>query len=313
MLDTLRTWRRHYALRRMADFFERVDRNPVTRSPAEVGLEYVDVEFESPDGVALRARYIPGGQNDKIVIFNHFMLGNRAGAVPNKDWGNVAVDFMPLYKHLVDAGYSVFTYVLRNHGESAVYEGGKLGLTNTEYQDVLGAVRYVKGHYPNKRYFLYSQCYGTVSTMRAMEKNPDDFEDIEAYVSLQPLTPEGFVGGVTKHFGMANKENLEYFSRQLQKKTGYTVQDAHSPAEAVTMPTLMVQVHEDWRTTPESIEDIYERMATDDKELLWIEDETERLEGYNYFSRNPGMLISWLDSHQSPTRSVPSATGWTVP
>ena len=79
---------------------------------------------------------------------------------------------MPLYKHLVDAGYSVFTYDLRNHGGSAVVEGGKLGLTNTEYQDVIGAVRYVKDHYPEKKHYLYSQCYGTVSTMRAMEESP---------------------------------------------------------------------------------------------------------------------------------------------
>jgi predicted alpha/beta hydrolase len=297
MLNTLRTLRRRFILRRMADFFEKVDRNPVTRTPGEVGLKYEDISFASPDGVALKAWYIPSDSDDKIVIFNHFMLGNRAGAVPNKDWGNVAVDFMPLYKHLVNAGYSVFTYDLRNHGESAVFQDGKLGLTNTEYQDVVGAVRYVKENYPGKRNFLYSQCYGTVSTMRAMAKSPEDFRDIEAYVSLQPLTPEGFVGGISKHLNMEDTENVAVFGRQLQKKTGYTVADAQSPAEAVTMPTLLVQVHDDWRTTPESIEDVYERMPVADKELLWIEDETERLEGYNYFAKNPEKLLAWLDNH----------------
>ena len=174
MLETLRNLRRRFVLRQMANFFEKVDRNPVTRTPQELGLEFEDVSFTSSDGVALKAWSIPSGESDKIVIFNHFMLGNRAGAVPNRDWGNVAVDFMPLYKHLVEAGYSVFTYDLRNHGESAVFQDGKLGLTNTEYQDVLGAVRYVKEHYPDKKYYLYSQCYGTVSTMRAMEKSPAD-------------------------------------------------------------------------------------------------------------------------------------------
>lgn len=297
MITALRNLRRRFILRQMANFFEKVERNPVTRTPSDVGLAFDDVELTSPDGVELRAWYIPAEQSDKTVIFNHFMLGNRAGAVPHKDWGNVAVDFMPLYQHLVGAGYSVFTYDLRNHGESAVYQDGKLGLTNTEYHDVIGAVRYVKDHYPNKKNYLYSQCYGTVSTMRAMKESPGDFEDIEAYVSLQPLTPDGFVGGVTKHLGIADDENLEVFNQQLQKKTGYSVSDASSPAEAVTMPTLMVQVHDDWRTTPSSIEDIYARLATDDKRLLWIEDEDERLEGYNYFVKNPAELIAWLDSH----------------
>jgi pimeloyl-ACP methyl ester carboxylesterase len=297
MINALRTLRRRFILRQMANFFEKVDRNPVTRTPDDASLRYEDVSLTSSDGVALKAWFIPSGDSDKIVIFNHFMLGNRAGAVPHKDWGNVAVDFMPLHKHLVEAGYSVFTYDLRNHGESAVYDGGKLGLTNTEYQDVLGAVRYVKEHYPNQKYYLYSQCYGTVSTMRAMDKSPSDFDHIRGYVSIQPLTPDGFVGGVSAHLNISHDENLDVFGRQLEKKTGYSVSDAQSPAEAVTMPTLLVQVHDDWRTTAASIEGIHERLATDDKELLWIEDETERLEGYNHFARNPKKLIDWLDSH----------------
>ncbi len=297
MLQTLKTLRRRFILGQMAKFFQKVDRNPVTRTPDEVDLRYEDISLTATDGVGLKAWFIPSEGSDKIVIFNHFMLGNRAGAAPHKDWGNVTVDFMPLYRHLVDAGYSVFTYDLRNHGESDVYQNGKLGLTNTEYQDVLGAVRYVKEHYPNDRHYLYSQCYGTVATMRAMEKSPDDFADIVAFVNIQPLTPDGFVTGVSKQIGISHDDNVEVFSQALEKRTGYTVQDGGSPAEAVAVPTLVVQVHEDWRTTPESIEDIYERLSTDDKQLLWIEDETERLEGYNYFARSPHELINWLNAH----------------
>lgn len=156
----------------MANFFEKVERNPVTRTPSEVGLNFENISFKSLDDINLSAWHIPSENSEKIVIFNHFMLGNKAGAVPHKDWGNITVDFLPIYKHLVDAGYNVFTYDLRNHGESDVYKDGKLGITNIEYQDVVASVRYVKEHYPNKEIYLYSQCYGTVSTMRAMEKNP---------------------------------------------------------------------------------------------------------------------------------------------
>lgn len=63
------------------------------------------------------------------------------------------------------------------------------------------------------------------------------------------------------------------------------------------MPALLVQVHDFRRMTPESIADVYERLATDDKEWFWIENETERLEGYNYFARKPNKLIDWLNSH----------------
>jgi pimeloyl-ACP methyl ester carboxylesterase len=297
MKNILNNVTRHIALRRMADFFEKVERNPVTRTPKEVGLDYEDMSFKSLDGVNLKGWYIPSENGDKLVIFNHFMLGNRAGAVPQEDWGNVTVDFMPLYKHLVDAGYSVFTYDLRNHGESDVFNNGRLGLTNTEYQDVVASVRYAKARFPGKDLYLYSQCYGTVSTIRAMDKNPEDFEGIEAFVNIQPLTPEGFVTGVTTKFNMAHEDNLQIFGNRLKRKTGYGLEDCKVPAEAVKMPTLTVQVHDVWRTTPESIEEIYANLGTSDKKLLWIENEDERLEGYNYFARNPQELIEWYDTH----------------
>ena len=85
---------RHIALRRMANFFEKVERNPVIRTPKETGLDYEDVSFKSLDGVNLKGWYIPSENSDKLVIFNHFMLGNKAGAKPHEDWGNITVDFM---------------------------------------------------------------------------------------------------------------------------------------------------------------------------------------------------------------------------
>lgn len=289
--------KRQYALRQMANFFEKVERNPVTRTPQEAGLDYESVAFTSPDDVHLSGWYIPSENSNKLVVFNHFMLGNKAGAEPHKDWGNVSVDFLPIYKSLVDAGYNVLTYDLRNHGESDVYKDGALGLTHTEYQDVLASVRYAKEEFPDNKLYLYSQCYGTVATMRAMENNPEDFANIQAYISIQPLTPEGFVTGVTRKYEMEHEDNLEIFGKQLEKKTGYKLEQLEVPAEAVQVPTMMVQVHDDWRTTVESIENIYANLGTEEKKMLWIENEEERLEGYNYFARNPEEMIKWFDSH----------------
>lgn len=42
--------KRFFAIRQMADFFEKVERNPVTRTPAEVGLDFEEVDFKSLDG-----------------------------------------------------------------------------------------------------------------------------------------------------------------------------------------------------------------------------------------------------------------------
>jgi hypothetical protein len=297
MLEFFNNIKRHFALNQMASFFKKVDRNPVTRTPKEIDLEFDDISFTSSDNINLKAWYIPSKNSNKIVIFNHFMLGNRAGAVPHKDWGNINVDFFPIYKHLVDAGYNIFTYDLRNHGESDIYKGGKLGLTLTEYQDAIGASRYVKDNYPKMDVYIYSQCYGTVATIRAMDKSPEDFIHVRAFINIQPLTPEGFVTGATTQFGLAHKNNINKFGKALEKKTGYKLENLGVPSEAVKIPTLTVQVKKDWRTTVEPIQEIHNNISNNDKKMFWIEDETERLEGYNYFSKNPKELINWLDKH----------------
>ena len=299
MFGIFNSIKRHFAINQMADFFEKVKRNPVLRTPKTVGLDFEDVSFKSLDDLNLKAWYIPSKNSNKVVIVNHFMLGNRAGAIPNKDWGNITVDMMPIYKHLVDAGYNVFTYDYRNHGESDLYQGGKLGLTHIEYQDSVASVRYAKARFPKMDYYLYSQCYGGVATMRAMEKHPEDFEDIKAFINLQPLSADAFVTGVTNKFGLAHDGNIEKFSNRLKKKTGYTVDQCRAPeiANAVKIPTLISQVRKDFRTTTNDIDKVFDNLGTADKKLLWIDDVEERLEGYNYFARKPEEMIEWLDKH----------------
>ena len=291
--------KRRVAMWQSAKFFSRIERAPVTRTPQSVGLEYDDVSLDTDDGFTLKAWFIPSGSSEKIVVFNHFMLGNRAGAVPHPDWGNVAVDFMPIYKALNEAGYSVFTYDLRNHGESDVYKDGALGLTHVEWRDVVAAVRYVRNAHPGADTYVYSQCYGTVATMRAMKNAPAEFAHIKGYVSLQPLSADAFIQGVTEKFGIDHPDNFKLFSGHLEKRTGIKAEDclAQDLAPSVTVPTMLVQVHDDWRTKASNIEEIFQKTASKDKKLLWIEDEEERLEGYNYFARNPDELVSWLDAH----------------
>lgn len=297
MLNFFNNIKRYFALNQMAGFFKRLDRNPVTRTPKEVGLDFEAVSFKSSDDVNLKAWYMPSKNSNKIIIFNHFMMGNKAGAVPHKDWGNVTVDFFPIYKLLVEAGYNIFTYDLRNHGESDVYKDGKLGLTLTEYQDAIGASRYVNTNYPKMDVYIYSQCYGTVATIRAMEKSPEDFKNVRAFINIQPLTPEGFVTGATTQFGLAHKDNVSKFGKALEKKTGYKLADLGVPSEAIKMPTLTVQVKKDWRTTIASIQEIHDNIQNNDKKMFWIEDEEERLEGYNYFAKKPKEMLEWLDNH----------------
>ncbi len=290
---------RAFFLRQAVSGFVKANREPILKTPDDMGLDYESVTFESKDGVTLSGWFMPAKNSTRTVICNHFMGANKSGARPTIAGGNVAVDFIPKYKNLVDAGYNVFAYDLRNHGESDTYNDGSLGMGIVEAQDVVGAIRYVTNRFPEHQLFLNSLCYGCVSTMHAMNLYPDEFKDINALVATQPLSADAFVQGFSKHFKISNAENVNYFSEHLEEKTGYKVDALKMPdiADSVCVPTLLVQVHDDWMTTTDDIEKIYANLGTDDKKLFWIEGTDKRLEGYNFFGQSPKELITWFDTH----------------
>ena len=121
-------------------------REPVSRTPAEVGLAYEPVAFEASDGVGIKGWFIPAdgdGPKPTVVFVHGWMwnrLGNVAGRAPIDDRD---VDFLPATKALHDAGYSVLLYDIRKHGES---ESGKglLSFGPLEKYDFIGAVNYLR-------------------------------------------------------------------------------------------------------------------------------------------------------------------------
>jgi hypothetical protein len=80
-------------------------RAPVLRRSSEVGLEFEEVFFPSMDGVPLEGWFIPA-DSDKLIIHNHFPLGNRYGYPEHlPEFGGVGgfeVNFLPASKARVD-------------------------------------------------------------------------------------------------------------------------------------------------------------------------------------------------------------------
>ena len=68
-------------------------------------------------------------------------------------------------------------------------------------------------------------------------------------------------------------------------------------AKAVTVPTLVAQVHHDFLTKPSNVQEIYDAISAKDKKLFWVEGTDLRFEGYNYFGKHPQLVLEWFDSH----------------
>ncbi|PYI15630.1 alpha/beta-hydrolase [Aspergillus violaceofuscus CBS 115571] len=293
----------------LAQFFAHGLRSPILRRPDEEGLEYEEVWFPSLDGlhVVLEGWYIPAKGSNKLIIANHPMPCNRSGYpghLPGFEmFGGFEVNFIKDYKALHDAGYNVLCYDLRNHGRSGAGSGGIVGIGLFEARDVVGSIQYARSR-PDTAHMeigLLSRCLGANSTIVAFDKFPGYLKDIKALIALQPVSSRVFVEVGAKNAGLDPKAAAEAFDTKIFHLTGLHI-DELTPipyTKAVTVPTMVAQVHRDSSVVPDDIQTIYDGIGAREKELFWIEGTTRRFDGYNYFGEHPERMLGWFDKYMS--------------
>jgi len=294
-------------IQHMVDGLGKPRRSPILHTPAEQGLEFEDVFFQSLDGVPLEGWFMPAEGSDKLIIVNHPMGFSRAGFPAHLEpWrsafagtGNdFEINFILDFKILHDAGYNILAYDLRNFGHS----GSKSGIVTNgifESRDVIGSLIYVRNRKDMKhmRIGLFSRCLGASSTIFAMHKYPEYFKDILCLVAPQPLSVRVIMERELEMNGISDR--ITELEQALLISTGFHIDQltARDAAKSVTIPTLMYGVHRDLLVRPEDIESIYTNIAAKDKQFFWIEGTTSRWEGYAYFAKNPGVILDWFATY----------------
>jgi esterase/lipase len=288
----------------LAEGLSKPMRTPVLRRPDELGMEYEDVFFPALDGVVLNGWFIPS-DSDKLVICNHFSPGNRYGIPghmePWNNSGGFEVNFLPKYKALHDAGYSVLAYDIRNHGLSDDASGGITGVGYMEWRDVIGSLRYAKSRKETSsmKVSLQSLCMGCNATLLAMDKHPEEFEHVLSWIAVQPLNGRTFIERTCENLGIDVEEGVQTFGPIYQKMTGFRVEDhdVTGYARSVMLPTFMLQVRNDMSSRASDIQSMFDDIPVEDKKLVWVEDTPWRFHGYTHFSEHPEEMIDWYDSH----------------
>ena len=106
----------------LANTFLYPPEQPFPKTPADYGYEYKDVEFPASDGLTFSG-WLLNEQADKVIIMTHFgYRANRFG-YQTEHQGLVRpydkeIEFVKVAGRLIDAGYAVLMYDLRNHGLS---------------------------------------------------------------------------------------------------------------------------------------------------------------------------------------------------
>ena len=276
---------------------------PVFETPDKYGLDYEDVTFETSDGVTLSG-WIVKGSTDKVIIQSHFGVQcSRCGftlegkGMMEKMLWNSDIHFLNQAKYLVNAGYTVLMYDLRNHGESGKGTSEWIKWGQDERKDVVASVNFISNHptYKDASIGLFSICMGAASSTFAygMEKEMKTFQNVKSMIAVQPLTYDYFVQNMGLPMFLVNSGTKYSMENRNIDLTG----DSFLPyAKDITVPTLVIQNSNDPMTDMDMVKQYYNDLTVE-KEILWLDLEKKRAAAYDWIGKNPGQILGWFNKY----------------
>ena len=284
-------------------------RSPLLRTPADAGLEFEEISYPSTDGTPLEAWCIPGAGSDKLIVSAHAFGFSRYGFPAHiEPWksafgeGNdTEINFIADYKILHDNGYNVLAFDFRNHGLSGDANGRLQSNNRFEARDVIGTLDYIRARpeLASMKLGIFARCMGANATFRAIDTNPAAFSYVRCLVAPLLLSPRAFV-----ETSLA-KMDLEEFAEEVDQRfriiTSVSMADGNTSqwAPSARMPTLTYGVHDDHLTRPSDLEEAFEAIGAEQKEMFWINETPRRWDGYQFFQRHPDRILDWFETHMS--------------
>jgi pimeloyl-ACP methyl ester carboxylesterase len=150
-------------------------RQPVERTPADVGLDYREVVVRSSDGLSLSAWWVGKPGSPRAAVLVHGWGGDKSGLH--------VVETALVYER---AGFNVLMLDLRGHGES---EGERVTVGYQEVRDVRGALSWLeeRGFNPED-VVLHGWSMGGAAVVRAAPgTGVGAVVEEAAYADLPPL------------------------------------------------------------------------------------------------------------------------------
>ncbi|WP_435625312.1 alpha/beta hydrolase [Flagellimonas sp.] len=276
-------------------------KSPVFDTPEAYDLEYEDVTFQADDGVTLSGWLLKSG-TDKVIIQSHFGVQcSRSGftvegkGLMEKSLWNKDIHFLKQAKYLVEAGYSVLMYDMRNHGESE--NKGWITWGKNERKDVLAAIQFISKHvdYKDAGIGLLSICMGQGASTFAfgLETEMKNFENLKTMISIQPLTYDYFVANMGLPMFLVNAGSNYSKNKRDTDLTG----DSFLPyVKDISVPTLVIQNNNDPMTDLNMVKEYYESLTVE-KEIMWLDLEKKRAAAYDWLGKNPEPVLNWFDKY----------------
>lgn len=266
--------------------------------PADAGLDYEDVEFPARDGLRLSGWFVPAageGPAPTIVLIHGWpwnRLGQAADDMVSSMTGAEPVDLLRLTHALHGAGYSVLTFDLRNHGESA--EGGPVTFGLQESNDLLGALDYLseRKDVDQDRIGAVGFSMGGNTVLYALPHT----DRIQAAVAVQPTTPAIFAERYAKDLlGALGGPTLSVAST-LYEAAGHVPLSSIDPVFVAPgiekVPVLYVQGKGDRWGSVSNVAHMADRTPNSVPPLFV--DSHHRYGGYRYVVDHPEVVVDFF-------------------
>lgn len=277
------------------------NRQPVVKNPADYGMEYMDVRFETPDEIEISGWLIPGDSEYIAVMVPPMNFTKYGYSVDNQGAfriTDIEVEFIKTAGNLHNAGYTVLAFDLRNHGESEDHPGNLFALGNYEWNDVVGALDYINTDdiLSEKKIVFVSFCTGANATFLAMKNNPEKFANVKCMAAIQPISTEVFVTNFMEDQYSMFSWLIPGMEEDIKNATGFSFDDLTpmNYIDGLLIPALFVQAKEDRWTDYRFVEGLYNKAPIADKELILFEGPMHRFDTYNYFGHSPEKLLDFL-------------------
>jgi len=212
------------------------DKRPIEAFSSNIVPEYRDISFKGSDStIVLRGWLFQVKNSDKAVILVHSYGSNRL---------QFGMDTVDLIKEFMSKGYNVFTFDLRNSGES----GGKdCTFGYSEKEDVKAAIKYVRSQ-GSKHITLMGFSTGASAAITAAAESTasDGTPLVDAVIADSPYSDlkSYFRRSLNKWTGLPAFPFNFTVSLAIDLTSGIKAKDA-SPVNALTSenPPYMMLIH----------------------------------------------------------------------
>jgi pimeloyl-ACP methyl ester carboxylesterase len=243
-----------------------IDRQ-LTTTPALLGADYKDVEFQTSDGVTISGWLLPSRSKRATIIFSHGLFRSRR-------------ELMERAVALWQRGYGALLYDSRNHGESGA---AKVSLGYFERLDAEAAARYLGEVAPSDRVVMFGISMGAATALLAAAETPQ----VRAVISDSSFL--SFEDTTTHHvklflrlpaFPLANEIRF-----MIEKRAGFDGSDLDAVRAVKALgnrPVMFIAAARDPRMPADIAQKLYDASAASKRDLLIVEGEGADIHGHAY-------------------------------